>query len=331
MTIKDKATIYDVAEEANVSPATVSRYLNRTSAIAKEKVTAIERAIYDLGFRPKPRGNKANRTMRIGVVAPSYETSYVTHLLDGMDMGMYHLAYEIIIETTQWKVEREKRELENLVRSGVDGLVIMGGLLEESIIKEIVGDLPTLTICRSPQGIFPDFNVDSELGGYMATNHLIQLGHTKIAHIHGPMQSQDARDRLAGYKRALNSAGMEINDKLIVDGEYSEDGGFRAIEKLLKRGVPFTGIFVSNDVCSYGAIQALYQHNISVPNDISIVGFDDLPLSKYFIPRLTTIRQPFKELGSIAIRYLIDLINGYKPKYDAPNVNLIARESCKRL
>lgn len=324
-----KATIYDVAKIAGVSPSTVSRYLNRTSYIAKDKVDAIEKAIYESGFKPKERKAqpKTKRNMKIGVVAPSFDTPYVSRILFGMEQKMHNHSYDIIIETTNWEVERESLEMKDLIDRNVDGLIIVGGELNENEIVEIVGKTPTLLMCRRGKGLLPLINVDNEMGGYIATNHLVQQGHRKILHVAGYDYNIDGQQRYNGYLRSLESAGIAIDDAMVIEGGFESKLSYDNTLKAIQQGIAFSAIFAANDLSAFGVIQALHQKGLRVPEDISVIGFDDLPISEYFIPRLTTVRQPFAEMGEIAIRYLLDLLSGNIPQYDIPPVEVVTRKS----
>lgn len=327
-----KSTIYDVATHAGVSPATVSRYLNRTSFISKDKVDKIEKAIFELGFRSRKRKNQptTKRNMLIGVVAPSYDTTWVSAILDGMTGRMHSHSYDLMVETTQYKVERERLELQDFAQRGVDGLIVLGGYLSSKEVKQICGNTPVLFMSRDGEsGDIPVLNIDNELGGYLATTHLIQKGHRRIAHIHGPQRSLDARQRFEGYRRALKAAGIPYDSSLVGDGNYDQYGGFWQAQALKKKNADITAIFAANDLCAFGAMQALHQMGLNVPDDISVVGFDDVEMSDYFIPRLTTIRQPFIELGGIAINYILDVINGHQTDYELPAVTIVERDSCR--
>lgn len=332
--MQKKATIYDVAQHANVSTATVSRYLNRTSFIATEKVTAIEQAIFELGFRPRERKNRpvTQRNMRIGIVAPSYDTSWVSAILEGMSTRMHSHSYDLMVETTQGKVQRERTELHDYIQRKVDGIIVMGGSLSSTEVLNICGNIPVLFVSRDGDtGNIPVLNIDNELGGYLATNHLIQRGHTKIAHICGSQNLLDARQRLAGYRRALVSAGIPYNSDLVVDGHNDQNGGLWQAQALIKKHPDITGLFASNDLCAFGAMQGLHQLGYSVPNAVSVVGFDDVHMADYFIPRLTTIHQPFFEIGELAINYILEIIDGHKASFEIPPVRIIERDSTRRL
>ncbi|MCW8348310.1 substrate-binding domain-containing protein [Vibrio sp. ZSDZ65] len=324
-----KATIYDVAKWAGVSASTVSRYLNRTSFIAKDKVDAIELAIFETGFKHKSRKGEPDtkRNMTIGVIVPSFDAPYVSRILLGMDEQMHKHSYDLIIETTNWDIARERSELNDLVSRQVDGVIIIGGELVESEIAQVTADIPALLMCRSGSGLLPMINVDNEIGAYLATNHLLQLGHSKIFHAMGARGNIETEQRLAGFKRAMTAAGLPSGEPTWISANFEPDEACqRTIEKI-ESGAEFTAVFAANDLSAFGVIQALHRKGLRVPEDVSVIGFDDLPIGDFYIPRLSTMRQPFAQMGEIAIRYLLDLISGNRPDYDIPPVSIVVRDS----
>ncbi|MBW3696175.1 LacI family DNA-binding transcriptional regulator [Vibrio sp. T187] len=335
-----KVTIHDVAQRANVSPSTISRYLNRTSYIAKDKVDSIEKAIFDLGFKAKKRKSQpeTKRTMTLGIVTASYDSPHITRILMGMDEMIHQHSYQLIVETTHWQPNREEAVLKQFINQNVDGIIVVGGYLSERAVKEITGKKPVLLFGspvflakKTSENLLPQLQVDNELGGYLATNHLLQLGHRRILHLHGTVGNIDAEERLQGYKRSLEMAGITVDEQLICAGNFEAKIAFKAMNEFLDKDINFTAIFCANDESAYGAIQAMHQRGISVPDDVSVIGFDDLPFSSFFIPRLTTVKQPFEEMGKIAIRQMLDLISENTGEYSVPPVELISRDSTKRL
>jgi LacI family transcriptional regulator len=168
-------------------------------------------------------------------------------------------------------------------------------------------------------------------GAYQATRHLIDYGHTRIAYISGPEDHPDARERLRGYRQALDDAGLALDEGLVARADFLESGGVLAINQLLEARKDFTAVFAANDQMAYGARLALYRLNLRVPDDISLVGYDDLPHSIYSMPPLTTVRQPVYELGKLAARAMLGLVNGKPATLAVPPVQLVVRESTRRL
>lgn len=327
-------TIYDVAKRANVSPATISRYLNRSTFIKPDKIVAIEKAIFELGFRPRQHKNQSatKRTMLIGIIAPCYDTAWVSTILEGMSSCSHQHNYDLLIETTQWQQDRERIELQGYKQRNVDGVIVLGGLLPASEVKNICQSLPVLFLSRGGEmGDIPVLNIDNELGGYLATTHLIQKGHTKIAYLSGPQHNLDAIQRFTGYQRALQSAGIAYNPQWVGNANFDQYGGFWQAQALKKKHPELTAIFAANDLSAFGAIQALHQMGLAVPKDVSIIGFDDVATANFFIPRLTTVQQPFFEIGQVAINAMLNMINGHQADYAIPAVTIIERESCRNI
>jgi LacI family transcriptional regulator len=192
----------------------------------------------------------------------------------------------------------------------------------------VAEERPLVVVGRSIAGIERQcLRVDDVLAAQQATSYLIDLGHRRIAHIAGPATHQDGVDRREGYGRALESAGLPLDEKLIVAGDYTEQSGLLALQALFSRGVMFTAIFIANDQMAYGARLGLYRRGIRVPEDVSIVGFDDLLASAYTTPPLTTIRQPSFEMGRAAAQAMLDLLEQRPANIPGFTTELIIRES----
>ncbi|WP_171392282.1 LacI family DNA-binding transcriptional regulator [Vibrio mediterranei] len=326
-----KSTISDVARRANVSIATVSRYLNKSSFITNDKVRAIEEAIFELGYKKsaKSKKNHAERKMRIGVVGYAFHDLWVSQLLSGINEEVKKRKHTISLETSLATNPKDLMNLKILSDNDIDGFIFLGGSFSDDI-GHIDSEIPILLVGHDNMiNNWPTINIDNELGGYIATNYVIQNGHKVIAHICGPQHLKDGRDRLLGYKRALKTAGIAFDSTLVVDGYYETKHGLWQAQALLKNRPDITAIFCANDLCAFGAIQGLHQIGYKVPDDVSIVGFDDMLMADVFIPRLTTIRQPSFELGELAIKMLFDIIDGRKLDHKVPKVTLVERDSVR--
>ncbi|MDR9827201.1 substrate-binding domain-containing protein [Vibrio sp. FNV 38] len=326
-----KSTVYDVAKCAGVSVSTVSRYLNRTSYIGKDKVDAIERAMANLDFQPKTTKSSAlsKRSMVLGIVTPTFDSPFTSAIFGGIYLEITNSSYRLEIEATKWTMTRERKLIKQMIAQGVDGLIIIVPSLSIEEIKALTGDTPVVLVGRDGEDMFESLLVDNQLGGYIATNHLIQQGHTDIVHVLGTKSSTDAAQRHIGYKNSLEAAGIEYRQSLVIDGAYESQKAFDAINQLIRKKQSFTAVFAANDNSAYGVIQALYQNNFRVPEDVSVIGFDDLLVSQFFIPRLTTIRQPLEELGRLSVNSILDLISQNKPSYLVPPATLVERDSTK--
>lgn len=323
-------TVYDVAELAGVSPSTVSRFLNRTTFVNADKSKLIENAISTLGYKPSARqGVKSvSCTMTLGVLLQNADSPFSSEILHGMEKSVVNRGYNLLIASGYWDNKAEIKAMDKLISQKVDGIMTLTGTLSNEQINKYAKNIPIVMIGRHIESSqVTSIKVDNSIGAYMATNHLIQQGHSRIVHLQGIISHSDAQQRLEGYKRALSDAGLTINEKLIRKGEFMMKGSFDAVCRLIKEKHSFSAIFAANDQSAYGAMQALYQHGMKVPHDISVVGFDDLEMSRYFIPPLTTIKQPLEGFGEAAVYTLLDVINGNKQTHRIPAVELKIRDS----
>ncbi|MCS7193789.1 MAG: substrate-binding domain-containing protein [Meiothermus sp.] len=318
----------DVAREAGVSPSTVSRVINGTARVDARKREAVLRAIERLGYRPNlmAKGLAQGRSLTVGVVTQEISSPYYGEMLKGVEQALEGTPYHPIFASGHWRADQEEAALKVLVGRQVDGLIVMDGSVPAERLLELAQSMPVVVVGRDIPGLCC-LSIDNLQGAYEGTRHLIELGHRRIAHIAGPQSHLDAVERLRGYKRALEEAGLPFDPALVVEGDYLEPSGLLAVEALLTRGALFTAIFAANDQMAYGANVALYRRGIRVPHDVSLVGFDDLPSSSYFTPPLTTVRQPGLEMGWEAARLVLALLEGgeYNPKPLA--ARLVIRES----
>lgn len=218
-----------------------------------------------------------------------------------------------------------------LVARRVEGVIVLTGMMDDQTLLGYAHRLPLVITGRNLQGPnVVSIQLDNEQAGFDATWHLIELGHTRIAHIAGPETNVDAQERLAGYRRALTEAGLPVDERLIAIGSFDEASGLLALNQLLETRLNFTALFVANDQMAYGARLALYRKGIRVPDDMSLIGFDDLPSSLYTTPPLTTVRQPAYDLGKIAGEAILQMIQGQKVSLPTVPLQVIVRESTLR-
>ncbi|MEH6454598.1 MAG: substrate-binding domain-containing protein [Psychromonas sp.] len=312
-----KSTIYDVAKHAHVSSATVSRYLNQSSYVEREKVKAIEHAIFELNYQPL-RKRQGQRSMTLGIIAPNFDSSFVSEFLTGIDKKSSNYNYRVLIETKNMSYQQEVKLLKSFKEQKLDGVIIVVGVVPFDVVKSILSDIPALFVCRERNSFYPVIGSDNTIGGMIATNHLIQLGHKKIIHLFGNEANFDSLGRKQGYLKSMQDAGLKVTDNMLLNGDFSLDGGFNAINSLLQSQIDFTAIFAGNDLSAFGAIRALHEKGYRVPEDISVIGFDDHPMCRFTIPQLTTIKQPLVEIGEQAFEAILDIIsdnyNGAKIK-----------------
>ena len=329
-----KVTLGMVAKASGVSPSTVSRILNGTAVVSQEKREAIDRAIAELGFIPNPiaRGLAGGRTFSIGVVTQALDSPFYGVALRGIEEVLTPLGYSPLFVSGEWNEKEEARCIEVLRSRMVDGMIILTGRLSDDALRQLSATLPVVVTGRNlnAPGLF-SLNFNDFEGARLATHHLLALGHRQIAFIAGDPMHPDADERLRGYRSALKAAGVRYNAALVLPGKYHEESGLLAVERLIDSREPFTAIFAANDQMAFGAALALHRRGLRVPDDISLVGFDDLAGASHATPPLTTIHQAAHELGRLAATSLLQMLAGKTPKEALPEPRLIVRGSTHSL
>ncbi len=331
---KKKITIQDIAGTASVSKSTVSRVLNGTTPVAEDKRLAVMEAMKALDYKPNvfARSLAGGKTMTIGIVTENIGSPFYDSVTQGVMKGLNSTEYTPIIADGQWQPKLERIAISTLVDRQVDGLVMVGGLLDSEALDEFRQETPIVIVARSLPGWENEsITIDNLAAAKSATNHLIENGHREIAHIMGDQTHQDAKDRYQGYKAAMREANLRLSDHLFVQGNFESQSGVNAIETLLRREKPFTAIFAANDQMAIGARLALYRANIRVPQDVSIIGFDNQSESAYSTPPLTTVNQPAADMGVAASRMLIGKITNKPVEIPTFSAELILRESVARI
>jgi len=327
-------TLEMVAQLAGVSPSTVSRILNGTAVVSGLKKQAVDDAIARLGFVPNPmaRGLAGGRTLSIGVVTQAIDSPFYGTALRGIEDELDAAGYSSLFVSGHWNAEIEARCIDVLRSRRVDGIIVLTGRLTDAALKSYAKQLPIVATGRqlTAPGLFT-LNFDNFEGGRLATRHLIDLGHRRIAFIAGDADHPDANERHRGYRAALKAAGIAYDPALVVPGAYHEVSGLMAVARLLEARQQFTAIFAANDQMACGAALGLHRHSLRVPEDVSVVGFDDLPNTMYAIPPMSTVHQPAYEMGRLAANAMLQLLAGKQPEADVPAPQLIARESSRRL
>jgi LacI family transcriptional regulator len=332
-TVRSRLTLVDVAREAGVSPSTVSRILNGTAQVSDDKRKAVEDVIERLGFTRNmmARGLKLGRTHTLGVVMPEVTSSFWEMSLRGIEDRLRGSGYIPMLMSGHWDAEQEAQRVELLVQRQVDGIILLSGRLGVERIKRFASQRPIAVFGR----VLEADNVigvclDNRGGAQEAATHLIDLGHRQIVFIAGIPEHRDAIDRMTGYRDALEAAGIPFDRKLVVQGDFTETGGFLAMNRMIDSGQAFTAVFAANDQTAFGARLALYRRGIRLPDDVSLVGFDDLPVARYATPPLTTVHQPVYEMGTMLVDAIFDLIEGRPSHLEVPRMQLVIRESTRR-
>jgi LacI family transcriptional regulator len=328
-----KVTIQDIARRANVSKSTVSRVMNKTTPVDEKKKAAVLKAIAQLKYKPNAfaRGLAGGQSMTIGIVTQNIGSPFYDSVTQGIISGFSGSDYSPIFADGQWRPEIDAAAIKTLLNRQVDGLIIIGGNLSAAELKEVVGDRPLVLVAQTVIDLGDlCISIDNVEAAQQATQFLIDMGHREIAHITGISDHRDAIDRLEGYKISLAKKGIPLNQNLIVEGNFSSQSGVLAVESLLTRGSSFSAIFAANDEMATGARLALYRHGIRVPDDVSLIGFDNQPAAAYMTPPLTTIAQPAREMGAAAAEIMLHQLNGepfQRPTFPA---KVVVRESVIR-
>jgi LacI family transcriptional regulator len=333
VTQQKNITIEDIARSANVSKSTVSRVLTGNSYVAKEKRKAIEKAMAELNYQPNifAQGLAGGQSLTVGVLTQNFGSPFYDAILRGIIQGFADSEYSAIFADGRWKPEVERDALKTLVDRRVDGLIVVGGLSSGSVLSDSTEERPLVVVGRTMSELAGHcVAVDNRAAAYVATQHLIEQGHRDVAHIAGDSSHQDAIERQQGYVQAMQDAGVGVNPALIVEGNFRRQSGLMGVEMLLTRGQTFSAIFAANDQMAFGARLALYRRGIRVPDDVSLIGFDDQSDSAYMIPPLTTVSQPAVEMGEAAAKAILDLLKGNLVELSPFPTNFIIRESVAR-
>lgn len=305
-----KVTIVEVAERAGVSLGTVSRVLNNDIHVAPETRERVSAVVRELGYvaNRQARGLKGSKTNTIGILVPDLGTGYIGEIMHGVDAELALHQLDLMLFTTHRAATKEANYVANMVRGMVDGLLVVlprnpadfvGTLSRRNFPFVLIDHQGTGSPC-------PSVGAMNWQGAYNATEHLIKLGHTRIGFITGSMDLGAAIDRLGGYKAALKTFHVAEDPTLIYKGSFFQPEGYAGACALLDLKFPPTAIFASNDVMAMGAMDAVRSRGLRVPEDISILGFDDIPQAAVVRPALTTVRQPLRDMGGLAAQMLID-------------------------
>ncbi len=333
------ATIKQVAEKAGVSIQTVSRVLNGRPDVSPETRQRVQQVMSELSYQPYAiaRGLASRRTYTLGLIASDFSDYWFSQVVTGAEAVGHEHGYFFMLGSTGCEPQDEPAFLRLLTQRHVEGILFVraGCPTDLEHLKNLQhSGIPIVsTGFYLPDADFGIAEVNNVDGGCKATQYLIDLGHTQIGMITGPAGWKSVSDRALGYEQALESAGITVDQDLIVQGEnWLHGSGFKAMKELLGRNKPFTAVFVQNDRMARGAIIALREAGLRVPEDVSIVGYDDIPEAEYSDPPLTTIRQPMREVGKAAARMLIKMIDdpNATPQQVLFDTELVIRSSCIR-
>jgi len=302
----------DISKKAGVSVTTVSHVINETRIVSDELRLRVLSAMEELRYRPNAlaRSLRRGETTTIGLIVPNNANPFFSEIARGIEDTTYKEGYSLILCNSDDDVSRELRYTRTLIDKQVDGIIfVAAGGSEDSLQLLDDRNVPFVIVDRNISSVSADsVLIDNRSGGEQATDHLLQLNHRRIGCITGPSNLNSSIDRVVGYIDTLKRAELKIDNNLIVKGNFDFDSGYRCANELFALKKPPTAIFACNDMMAIGAIRAAEDADIEVPSQLSVVGFDGIPLAKYVTPPLTTVQQPKHELGQIASELLLSRI-----------------------
>ncbi|WP_181349902.1 catabolite control protein A [Thalassobacillus sp. CUG 92003] len=306
-------TIYDVAREANVSMATVSRVVNGNPNVKPATRKKVHDAIERLGYRPNAvaRGLASKKTTTVGVIIPDISSIFFAELARGIEDIATMYNYNIILSNSDQNKEKEIHLINTMLGKQVDGLVFMGGKITDDHIREFKNaSVPialAATVNESKE--IPSVNINYEQAAYEATELLLSHQNSQVAFVSGPEDTEVNNQKLNGYQRAMHDSGRDIDRKLIVTGDYTYDSGLEALEQLLELDNRPTAVFVASDEMGLGVIHGAQDRGLRVPEDIEVFGFDNTRLATMVRPTLSTVVQPMYDIGAVSMRLLTKFMN----------------------
>ena len=333
-------TLKDVAREAGVHISTASRALNdeTRNELSSETADRVIAAAEHLGYQPHPfaRGLRTNTTRSVGMVVPDLISPFIPPILAGAQHTLSEVGYSLLIGSDDESSPRTKAAMETFLDRRVDGLIVANAHLDFTPPGAVLrNEVPIVLVSRSVAGeSFPAIVGDDQAALSLVVRHLVELGHTRIAHVAGPLDISTGRYRRDGFISAVAGAGLDASDCVVYEaGSFHSDDGHAACSRLLDSDSAITAITAANDLLALGCIDAIRERRLSVPGDISVTGYDDIALVDRLDPALTTISLPYGEMGAVAGRLLLDLLaaddrtveTSYEPIRLAPT--LVVRSS----
>jgi DNA-binding LacI/PurR family transcriptional regulator len=309
--------------------------MNRKGEVSAETRARVQAAVEELGYRPNAvaRSMVAGHTRTLGCISPNLTDYTLANIIEGAQAEARRLGYFFLTGSAHSEVDVQPL-LEEMLQRQVDGLMVLNPRADgryRAFLPLIEANMAVVYLNNTPRGErVSSVRCDDREGGYQATQYLVKLGHTTIATILGPENEECTPDRFDGYHQALVQAGLTPDGQLIVRGDWSATSGYQAMQRLLAADRPFTALFAQNDQMAVGAIRALREAGRRVPDAVSVIGFDDIPLASYFDPPLTTLRQPMHESGQQATRLLVEAIQDpdRPPEQVLIHARLVERTSC---
>jgi LacI family transcriptional regulator len=329
-------TITDVARASGLSCATVSRVLSGYEFVRETTRRRVMEAVERLGYVANlpARSLAGGRSRIIGLLVPNLDNGYVGTITQGIDQALALANYDPVLYTTHRHPGKETYYVNTIANGLTEGLLLVAPQVPTTYLDSLrERDFPYVLIDQSDDTENSSaVEATNFQGAYEATRYLCQLGHTRIAFVTGALAVRSAVERLRGYKAALTDCGIPFCEELVIEGNYQQQTGYDITKRLLQNAnPPPTAIFASNDLSAFGAMDAARECGFSIPEDISIIGFDDIPQASLVFPKLTTVRQPLEQMGVMAVKMLLERIEGQScfPQRVTLPTQLIIRDSCR--
>ncbi len=330
------ATMKDIARLAGVSTSTVSHVINHSRFVSEEIAERVNQAAKELGYTPSAlaRSLKTNRTKTIGMLVTTSSNPFFSEVVKGVENSCYQQGYNLILCNTEGNHQRMIESIDTLLQKRVDGVILMCTTLigEKIDIFDCYPDVPVVVMDWGPVLFNSDKIQDNSFqGGYQATRYLIECGHTDIACITGPLDRPQAYMRYQGFKQAMEDTGLAIHSEWVVESDFECEGGYQAFHSLLECDEFPQAIFVCNDMMAMGVINAASEQDIKIPQDLSIIGYDDIHIAEFMTPPLTTMHQPKYRLGQVAVETLLKKLDKTADKMQLVQLepSLVVRKSVK--
>lgn len=325
-------TMRDVAEQADVSVATVSRVLNDSDSVREETKKRVLTVARSMDYLPSEaaRSLRTQKTRTVGVLLPNVHGEFFAQVTRGLDRRALQNGHHLLMSNSH----TDESEAESVIRSlmgRVDGLILLWPRLDVQFLEELVPEgLPVVLLNTSAgQSRFQSLSFDNRVGAYAAVEHLAEHGHERIAILTGGPENFDAQERLAGYRAAVEDFSLVANSALEIEGDFTRATGRKAVERVLDLDPRPTALFASNDSMAIGALRGLHDAGLRVPDDVALIGFDDIPTSRYVTPSLSTVHVPMQEFGEHAMQSLLAALAGEaEPSHRTLETKLMRRESC---
>lgn len=310
---RKRATLHDLAQIAGVDPSTVSRVLNEdpTLAVKEETRQRILAAVVKLKYVPNAmaRGLRRQRSQTIGLLVPDIGNPFFSQIILGAERVFSEAGFHLLLGNTAEDPERERSYVELLQSNVVDGFMLATALTKDETVEELIRhEVPFVLVNRAHPGTSNYIVVDDREATRTAVQYLLGLGHRRIAHISGPLYTETGLARLRGYREALLQGRVSYQEEYVVEGDFKEESGARAVERLWQCSIRPTAVMAGNDLMALGALQTCKRLGIRVPEDLSIVGFNGLPIGEHVTPGLTTVQVPLLAMGMASARRLLDLM-----------------------